>query len=47
MLLIFLFAFGIPALNLQGVPDSLLFWAWVALVVSYSAYVDRGTARWA
>lgn len=39
ILLIFLFAFGIPALNLQGLTDSLLFWAWLALVVSYSAYV--------
>ncbi len=39
VLLIYLFAFGFPALNLQGVPDSLLFWAWVALVVSYTAYV--------
>lgn len=39
ILLIFLFGFGIPALNLQGVPDSVLFWGWMALVVSYSAYV--------
>ena len=34
-------ASGIPALNLQGVPDSRLFWAWFALVVSYTAYVTE------
>ncbi len=39
ILLILMFGFGIPALNLQGLPDSPLFWAWFALVVSYSAYV--------
>jgi polar amino acid transport system permease protein len=39
ILLIYLFGFGIPALNLQGLPDSELFWGWAALVVSYSAYV--------
>jgi polar amino acid transport system permease protein len=39
ILLIYLFGFGIPALNLQGLPDSALFWGWLALVVSYSAYV--------
>lgn len=39
ILLIFMFGFGIPALNLRGLPDSALFWGWVALVVSYSAYV--------
>jgi polar amino acid transport system permease protein len=41
ILLILLFGFGIPALNLEGLPDSALFWAWVALVVSYSAYVSE------
>lgn len=41
ILLILLFGFGIPALNLQGLPDSQLFWAWFALVVSYSAYVGE------
>lgn len=41
ILLILLFGFGIPALNLQGLPDSPLFWAWLALVVSYSAYVGE------
>lgn len=39
IMLILLFGFGIPALNLQGLPDSELFWGWAALVVSYSAYV--------
>jgi len=39
LLLVFLFAFGMPALELQGVPDGAFFWAAVALVVSYSAYV--------
>jgi polar amino acid transport system permease protein len=39
IILLFLFGFGIPALNLQGVPDSQEFWAIFTLVVSYSAYV--------
>jgi polar amino acid transport system permease protein len=39
LLLVFLFAFGMPALELEGIPDSSFFWATVALVVSYSAYV--------
>ncbi|MFL6181959.1 MAG: amino acid ABC transporter permease [Actinomycetes bacterium] len=39
ILLVFMFGFGFPALNLQGLPDSALFWGWFALVVSYSAYV--------
>ena len=39
LLLVFLFAFGMPALELQGLPDGAFFWATVALVVSYSAYV--------
>jgi polar amino acid transport system permease protein len=41
ILLILMFAFGIPALNLEGLSDSRLFWAWFALVVSYSAYVGE------
>lgn len=41
ILLIFMFGFGIPALNLQGLPDDPLFWAWFALVVSYTAYVSE------
>jgi polar amino acid transport system permease protein len=39
ILLIVLFAFGMPALQLQGIPDSPLFWCGVALIVSYGAYV--------
>ena len=39
ILLVILFAFGMPALQLQGIPNSALFWAGVALVVSYGAYV--------
>jgi polar amino acid transport system permease protein len=39
ILLVVLFAFGMPALKLQGIPNSALFWAGVALVVSYGAYV--------
>ena len=39
LLLVTLFAFGIPALQLQGLTDNELVWAGVALVVSYSAYV--------
>ena len=39
ILLVLLFGYGMPALNLQGLPDAPLFWGWFALVVSYSAYV--------
>ncbi|WP_134768194.1 amino acid ABC transporter permease [Nocardioides sp. 1609] len=39
ILLVVLLAFGMPALGLQGVPNSALFWAGVALVLSYGAYV--------
>ena len=39
ILLIVLFAFGMPALQLQGLPVDPLFWCAVALVVSYGAYV--------
>ena len=39
VLLVVLFAFGMPALQLQGIPNSAFFWAGVALVVSYGAYV--------
>ena len=39
ILLIVLFAFGMPALRLQGLPNGPLFWCGVALIVSYSAYV--------
>jgi polar amino acid transport system permease protein len=39
LLLVYLLVFGMPALRLQGVPNSAFFWATVALVLSYSAYV--------
>lgn len=39
ILVIFLFGFGMPALQLQGVPSSAIFWGTTALVVSYGAYV--------
>ncbi len=39
ILLVVLLAFGMPALGLQGVPKSALFWAGVALILSYGAYV--------
>jgi polar amino acid transport system permease protein len=38
LLLILLLGFGIPALQLPGVPTSALFWGMAALVISYSAY---------
>ena len=41
ILLLFIFVFGIPALQLQGVPNSPLLLGWSALVVSYSAYVTE------
>ena len=39
VLLILMLGFGMPALRLQGIPDSRYFWAGVALVLSYGAYV--------
>lgn len=39
LLLVILLAFGMPALQLQGIPNSPLFWSGVALIVSYGAYV--------
>ncbi len=39
LLLVLLFAFGMPALQLQGLPNSPFFWVMVALVTSYGAYV--------
>jgi polar amino acid transport system permease protein len=39
LLLVALLAFGMPALELQGMPTGLLFWAGFALVMSYTAYV--------
>jgi polar amino acid transport system permease protein len=39
ILLVYLMTFGMPSLELQGMPSDPFFWATVALVVSYSAYV--------
>ena len=39
LLLVLLFGFGIPALNLPGLPSSGLFWGSVAMVLSYASYV--------
>ncbi len=41
LLLVLLFGFGIPALNLPGLPSSGMFWGGVALVLSYSAYATE------
>lgn len=41
LLVLFLLGFGVPALRLQGVPKDPVFWATVALVLSYSAYVSE------
>lgn len=39
LLLVLLFGFGVPALQLPGLPNSGLFWGTVAMVLCYSAYV--------
>jgi polar amino acid transport system permease protein len=41
ILLVYLLGFGIPALQLSGVPTSELFWGTVALVLVYTAYVSE------
>jgi polar amino acid transport system permease protein len=38
LLLILLFGFGIPALQLSGLPNGALFWGTVAMIAGYSAY---------
>lgn len=38
LLIILILGFGVPALDLEGVPRSALFWGVAALVISYSAY---------
>lgn len=38
ILLILLFGFGVPALQLPGFPNSAAFWGTVAMVAGYSAY---------
>jgi polar amino acid transport system permease protein len=39
ILVIYLFGFGIPSLQLPGVPNEAWFWAVAGLILSYSAYV--------
>ena len=39
ILVIYLLGFGIPSLQLTGVPNSPIFWGMVGLILSYSAYV--------
>jgi polar amino acid transport system permease protein len=41
VLVIFILGFGIPALDLPGVPRSPFFWGILALVLLYSAYVSE------
>jgi polar amino acid transport system permease protein len=41
ILVIALFGFGVPALQLGAVPTSAVFWATIALVLVYSAYVSE------
>jgi polar amino acid transport system permease protein len=41
ILVIYLLGFGVPALQLSGVPKSEFFWGSVALVLVYSAYVSE------
>jgi polar amino acid transport system permease protein len=41
LLVLFLLGFGVPALRMEGVPNDPIFWATVALVLSYSAYVSE------
>ncbi len=39
ILIVYLLGFGVPAMQLPGVPRSNAFWAVVGLILSYSAYV--------
>jgi polar amino acid transport system permease protein len=41
ILLIYILGFGVPGLQLSGVPTSEFFWGTVALVLVYSAYVSE------
>jgi polar amino acid transport system permease protein len=41
ILVIYLFGFGVPALQLSGVPNSPFFWGVTSLVLVYSAYVSE------
>jgi polar amino acid transport system permease protein len=39
ILVVYLLGFGVPALQIPGVPNNAVFWGVVGLVMSYSAYV--------
>jgi len=41
ILLIYLLGFGVPALQLPGVPTSVLFWGMTSLILVYTAYVSE------
>jgi polar amino acid transport system permease protein len=41
ILLIYILGFGVPGLQLSGVPNGEFFWGTVALVLVYSAYVSE------
>jgi polar amino acid transport system permease protein len=41
ILVILMLGFGMPALQLEGVPDSEVFWASVSLALVYTAYVSE------
>ncbi len=41
ILVIFMLGFGMPALGLEWIPDSQFFWAAVALILVYTAYVSE------
>lgn len=41
LLLVLLFGFGVPALQLPGLPTGRLFWGTVALVLGYAAYTSE------
>jgi polar amino acid transport system permease protein len=41
LLVIYVLGFGIPALQIEGVPSDRFFWAIVALTLLYSAYVSE------
>ena len=41
ILVVYLLAFGIPTLQIPGLPNSPTFWAIVGLILSYSAYVSE------
>jgi polar amino acid transport system permease protein len=41
LLVLYLLAFGMPSLKIPGLPIDATFWALVALILSYSAYVSE------